>query len=397
MATLKLKPGREKSLINRHPWVFSGAVDAVIGHAESGDTVDIISSKGVWLAKGAFSPHSQIVARVWTFTAGDDVNPDFFRHRIRQALHLRQASGFAGREGAAFRMIHAESDGLPGVTVDIYGDYLVCQFLSAGAERWKEDLVRILEEQVPCKGVYERSDAAVREKEGLPPRSGVVSGAAPPDRIQIREGALRFWVDVLHGHKTGFYLDQSENRQILPVYCRNADVLNCFAYTGAFGVAAARGGAANVIQMEASADMLALAREQAVLNDLDADRIQYLTEDVFHALRTFRDSRRHFDVIVLDPPKFAESQRQLPGACRGYKDINLLAFKLLKPGGALFTFSCSGLMPPDLFQKIVADAALDADCGARIVRRLYQAGDHPTALAFPEGAYLKGLVCRSPF
>lgn len=396
MPVLRLKPGREKSLLNHHPWVFSGAVDFMSGHAGSGHTVDIISAKGVWLAKGAFSPQSQIIARVWTFTSDDDITPEFFRHRIRQAVHFRKLSGHF-LNGTACRIIHAESDGLPGITVDKYGDYLVCQFLSAGAEFWKGDIVRVLEDVVPCKGIYERSDAAVRKKEGLCLCSGVLSGATPPDRIQIQEGALRFWVDVLHGHKTGFYLDQRENRELLPVFCNNAEVLNCFAYTGAFGLAAASGGAADVIQMEASADMLALAREQAALNGLDTDRIHYMAEDVFQALRMFRDSRRCFDVIVLDPPKFAESQRQLPGACRGYKDINLLAFKLLKPGGVLFTFSCSGLMPTDLFQKIVADAAIDAGSDGQIIRRLYQASDHPTALAFPEGAYLKGLVCRVPF
>jgi len=393
MPTIRLKKGRDKSLLNRHPWVFSGAIDAISGQIDSGETVDVVSTGGTWLAKGAFSPHSQIAVRIWSFAKDAEITPGFFRNRISRAVLARTLPG-TRQNFSACRLIHAESDGLPGITVDKYGDYLVCQFLSAGAEHWKTDLVRILSELVPCKGIYERSDAAVREKEGLFPSTGVLIGDLPPERIRIQEGDLRFWVDVLKGHKTGFYLDQRENRAMIPEFCKGADVLNCFAYTGAFGVAALAAGAEHVTNVESSAALLEQARENAALNGLDFGRVQNLPEDVFHTLRRFRDSRRSFDVIILDPPKFAESQSQLPKACRGYKDINLLAAKLLKPGGMLITFSCSGLMPPDLFQKIVADAARDAGRSGQIVRRLYQASDHPTALAFPEGTYLKGLICR---
>jgi len=405
MPTIRLKTGREKSLLNHHPWVFSGAIDAISGQIGSGQTVDIISANGTWLAKGAFSPHSQIAVRAWSFAQDEEISIDFFRNRISRAILARTLPG-TRQDFSACRLIHAESDGLPGITVDKYGDYLVCQFLSAGAEHWKPDLVRILEEQFsitqrrgemengPCKGIYERSDVTVREKEGLFPRTGVLSGNCPPERIQIKEGSLRFQVDVLKGHKTGFYLDQRENRAMIPEFSKGAEVLNCFAYTGAFGLASLAAGAENVTNIETSSALLDQAREQAELNGLDSARMQNLPEDVFHALRRFRDSRRSFDMIILDPPKFAESQSQIPKACRGYKDINLLAAKLLKPGGTLITFSCSGLMPPDLFQKIVADAARDAGRSGQIIRRLYQASDHPTALAFPEGTYLKGLICR---
>jgi 23S rRNA (cytosine1962-C5)-methyltransferase len=393
MPTIRLKKGRDKSLLNRHPWVFSGAIDAISGQIDTGQTVDVVSANNTWLATGAFSPHSQIAVRLWSFAQDEEITPVFFRNRISRAILARTLPG-TQQNFSACRLIHAESDGLPGITVDKYGDYLVCQFLSAGAELWKTDLVRIMEELVPCKGIYERSDAAVREKEGLLPITGVLSGDCPPDRIQIQEGNLRFRVDVLKGHKTGFYLDQRENRAMIPEFCKGAEVLNCFSYTGAFGVAALAAGAETVTNVDTSAALLEQAMENVELNGLDFGRVQNLPEDVFHTLRRFRDSRSSFDVIILDPPKFAESQSQIPKASRGYKDINLLAAKLLKPGGTLITFSCSGLMPTALFQKIVADAARDAGRSGQIVRRLYQASDHPTALEFPEGTYLKGLICR---
>ena len=393
MPTIRLKKGREKSLLNRHPWVFSGAIDAISGQIDPGQTVDVVSVNGTWLAKGAFSPHSQIAVRIWSFDQEEEIAIGFFRSRISRASLARTLPG-TRQNFSACRLIHAESDGLPGVTVNKYRDYLVCQFLSAGAEHWKIELVQALEELIPCKGIYERSDVAVREKEGLFPRTGVLIGDCPPERIQIQEGNLGFQVDVLKGHKTGFYLDQRENRATIADFCKGADVLNCFAYTGAFGVAALAAGAEAVTNIESSAAILDLTRENIELNGLDFSRVQNLPEDVFHTLRRFRDSRRSFDVIILDPPKFAESQSQIPKACRGYKDINLLAAKLLNPGGILITFSCSGLMPPDLFQKIVADAARDAGRSGQIVRRLYQASDHPTSLEFPEGTYLKGLICR---
>jgi len=405
MPTIRLKKGRDKSLLNRHPWVFSGAIDAISGQIDTGQTVDVVSATGAWLAKGAFSPQSQIAVRIWSFAQDEEIGTDFFRNRISRAILARTLPG-TRQNFSACRLVHAESDGLPGITVDKYGDYLVCQFLSAGAEHWKIDIVRILEalfsgtrhrgipENAPCKGIYERSDVAVREKEGLFPSTGVLSGDCPPERIRIQEGHLQYRVDAIKGHKTGFYLDQRENRAMIPEFCKGADVLNCFAYTGAFGVAALAAGAETLTNVETSAALLDQARENIELNGLDFSRVQNLPEDVFHTLRRFRDSRRSFDVIILDPPKFAESQSQIPKACRGYKDINLLAAKLLKPGGILITFSCSGLMPPDLFQKIVADAARDAGRSGQIVRRLYQASDHPTALEFPEGTYLKGLICR---
>jgi 23S rRNA (cytosine1962-C5)-methyltransferase len=295
---------------------------------------------------------------------------------------------------SALRLVNAESDGLPGVIVDRYGEYLVCQFLSVGAEYWRREIVTLLADLMPFAGIYERSDVDVREKEGLPLATGVLAGSPPPDLIEIDEYGVRFAVDVRSGHKTGFYLDQRDNRALVAEYAEGREVLNGFAYTGAFGVWALRGGAVKVTNVESSAAALDLARRNVELNGFDAERVENVAGDVFHVLRQYRDARRQFDLIVLDPPKFADSRSQIEKASRGYKDINLLAFKLLRPGGLLFTFSCSGLVTPDLFQKIVAGAALDSGRDVQIVRRMTQAPDHPVALNFPEGEYLKGLVCR---
>lgn len=393
MPTLQLKPGREKSVLRRHPWIFSGSVERLEGEALSGETVVICSADGTRLALGAFSPQSQIAARVWSFDPGVAVDAAFFRARLRLALQLRQQVASL-RAGTACRLVNAEADGLPGVIVDRYGEFLVCQFLSAGAELHRDELVRALSELHPCKGIYERSEASVRGKEGLEARAGLLWGEEPPELIEVSEGESRFLVDVRHGHKTGFYLDQRDNRRLLLQYAQGREVLNCFAYTGAFAVWALQGGAARVTEVEESEAALALGRRHLALNSLETADHEQIEGDVFKVLRQFRDSRRSFDLIVLDPPKFAESQHQLERACRGYKDINLLAFKLLRPGGVLFTFSCSGQVGLDLFQKVVADAALDAGREAQILQRLGQAPDHPVSLAFPEAGYLKGLVCR---
>ena len=392
---LVLKPGREKSLLRRHPWVFAGAIDRLEGSAAPGDTVDVADASGAWLGRAAYSPRSQIAARMWSFDAGVEIDAAFIRARLASALAARRTDGASTDACAAERLVNAESDGLPGVVVDRYADVLVCQLLSAGAEHFRETLAEELAHLVPCASVYERSDAEVRSKEGLEPRTGVMAGAEPPELVEIAEASLRFLVDVRNGHKTGFYLDQRDNRVALREHAAGTEVLNAFAYTGAFAVHALDAGAMRVTNVESSAASLALARRNAELNGQDLERLEQVEGDVFRVLRNYRDSRRSFDVIVLDPPKFAESKTQLERAARGYKDINLLALKLLRPGGVLMTFSCSGLMTPELFQKIVADAALDAGRTVRIVRWLRQAPDHAVAAAFPEGAYLKGLVCRA--
>jgi 23S rRNA (cytosine1962-C5)-methyltransferase len=399
MPALILKPGRERSLLRRHPWIFSGAVHHAEDVPESGGTLDVLSSKGDFLARAAYSPHSQIRARVWTFD-DEPVGPDFFRRRVQSAIRSRDTWHPSTSLGAgltpdtnALRLIYAESDGLPGLIVDRYAEVLVMQCLTTSAEFWRETLADILLDETGLKNIYERSDADVRELEGLPPRTGPLRGSMFHSPLTITEHNLNFLVDIEHGHKTGFYLDQRLNRRRVCDLSRGREVLDCFCYTGGFTVNALAGEAKSVLSVDASADALALARENVVLNNLPAEKSNFLDGDVFQVLRKLRDEGRLFDLIVLDPPKFAATAAQAEKASRGYKDINLLAFKLLRPGGILVTFSCSGGVDAALFQKIVAGAALDAEAEVQILEHLSQAPDHPVSLYFPEGAYLKGLVC----
>jgi 23S rRNA (cytosine1962-C5)-methyltransferase len=392
MAAIILNARREKSIRRRHPWIFSGAIAGTDGAPATGETVDIRTSDGTILGKGAYSPLSKIRVRVWTFDPGEAVTPGFFRYRLERAIRSR--APLLTVENTACRLVHAESDGLPGVIIDKYGEYIVGQFLTAGAEYWKTTIVSLVGELIPNRGIYERSDVDVRKKEGLPERSGVLSGGMPPDLIEIIEGGYRLFVDIRHGHKTGFYLDQRNNRAAVAPHADGAEVLNCFSYTGGFALYALKAGAVSVINVDASADALSLARRNIEANMTKKTGAEYLAGDVFTVLRGYRDQGRQFDLIILDPPKFAESRQHLEKAARGYKDINLLAFKLLRPGGVLMTFSCSGLMTPDIFEKTIAWAALDAGREAQILRRLEASSDHPTALSFPEGSYLKGLICR---
>jgi 23S rRNA (cytosine1962-C5)-methyltransferase len=416
---VRLARGKEKSLLRRHPWVFSGAIADEPRRLRLGDTVDLVSADGAFLARAAWSPESQIRARVWTFEEGEQVDAEFFFHRIRKAVMARsdlvrarrspedQERGPVVLEGLgifewwqtgsdAFRLVHGESDGLPGLVVDRYLHVVVCQLLSAGVERWKDEILDAVWNATGADTVYERSDADVREKEGLPPRVGLARGREPDELVEIHESDRTYLVDVREGHKTGFYLDQRLGRDAACQWV-HGEALNAFSYSGGFSVAMLRGGASTVTDVDTSASALALARRNVEANGPSSlQKYDAIEGDVFSVLRKFRDSRRTFDTIVLDPPKFADSKANLEKAARGYKDINLLAFKLLNPGGTLLTFSCSGLMTPELFQKIVADAALDAKREAVIVERLGQPGDHPVALPFPEGAYLKGLVCRVP-
>jgi len=382
----------EKSLKRRHPWIFSGAVHAMDSLPGSGETVAVHATDGRWLAWGAYSPQSQIRIRVWSFEADEPVAASFFQRRLQAAMGLRQKLPQCAQVTAR-RWVNAESDHLPGLIVDQYGDFLVCQFLTAGTEYWREVIADQLQELIPARGLYERSDADVRLKEGLTSRCGLLWGQAPPDLVEIRLQDVSMWVDLIQGHKTGAYLDQIHNQAMIRAYCSKAEVLNCFCYTGGFGIQALKGGAAHVTQIDASSRVLDISSRNVALNGLDERRVDHLCGNVFEILRKLRDTRRQFDLIVLDPPKFVASKGQLEKGTRGYKDINLLAFKLLRPDGVLFTFSCSGLVPPMLFQKIVSDAALDADRRATIVGRLDQAADHPVGLNFPEGRYLKGLIC----
>jgi 23S rRNA (cytosine1962-C5)-methyltransferase len=399
--SITLKPGKEGSLFRRHPWIFEGSIAHIEGRIRPGDTVTIAASDGRCLAQAAWSPKSQIRARVWTFDADENIDHAFFKRRVAQACGWRRRLPQL-REQEGLRVLHGESDGLPGVIADLYGDTVVVQLTSTGADKWRQAIVGALVQATGCRRVYERSDSDVRKLEGLESTVGWLHGEASDDDLVIEEYGVRYGVDVIGGHKTGYYLDQRENRRLTrdlvsSFVTSNAapSVLNCFCYTGGFSRQALAGGAGSVLSIDSSGPALEGARRNLALNpQLPAARAEWLEDDVFQALRRFRAEGRKFDLIVLDPPKFAPSAAHAVRAARAYKDINLLGFRLLNPGGLLMTYSCSGGIGPDLFQKIIAGAAIDAGVDARIVHRLSAAADHPIGLAFPEGEYLKGLVVQ---
>lgn len=399
MLTITLKPGKEKSLLRRHPWIFPTAIEHVDGKPEEkqklGATALVQSASGQFLARAAWSPQSQIRARVWSFDENEPIDHALIKRRVKKALAYRAASV---RDTDAIRVIFGEADGFPGLVVDWYGGiggHLVCQFQSAGVEAWKAPIVKALIAETGCQNVYERSDASVREREGLPLITGVLAGAEPGETLVIENG-VRYAIDIKTGHKTGFYVDQRDNRRLVMEQAAGRDVLNCFCYTGGFSLAALKGGANSVLSIDSSAEALAIAQRNVQLNGFDASKAEWHDADVFKALRAFREQGKSFDLIVLDPPKFASSPAQVERAARAYKDINLLGFQLLREGGLLFTYSCSGAISADLFQKIVAGAANDAKVDARILKRLSAGVDHPMTTSFPEGEYLKGLMLSKP-
>jgi 23S rRNA (cytosine1962-C5)-methyltransferase len=386
-----LKPGKDKPVRNHHPWVFSGAIARVQGEPADGDIVDVVDGRGVWLARGLINRQSQIAVRLFSWIEGETLDGDFLGQRIAQADQWRRR--VIPPEVTAYRVVFSEADGLPGLVVDRYADILTVQFSTLGLEQRKADVVEALDAVLKPAAILERADAEVRGREGLGAFEGVLLGQAPPT-VEIEEYGLCFAVDLKGGQKTGFYLDQRENRRRVAAYCQGARVLNCFAYTGAFAVHAAHTGAAQIINVDTSVEALKLAERNLRLNGFDRPQDEYIVGDVFQVLRDYRARDERFDVIILDPPKFAYSAAQVERAARGYKDINLQAFGLLASNGILATFSCSGLIDQRLFQQIVFGASADADREAQIVERLTQAPDHPVRLSFPESEYLKGLVCR---
>jgi len=389
MKIIRLKPGKEKSLLRRHPWVFDGAIAK--GGGDPGETVRVESHDGAFLAWGAFSPQSRIRVRVWSFEQAQRIDAPFLASLVKRAVELR-ANWNLPSDGV--RLVHGESDGLPGLVVDRYGDTLVAQFTSCGTERWKSVLADALLEATGLQRLYERSDASARALEGLPEVTGWLRGGGET-ALTIQEHGWRLGLDVALGHKTGYYLDQRDSRRDCADWVRRLglrEVLNCFSYTGGFTVAALAGGAQHVTSVDSSGPALERARENVALNGFDLARTTWLDADVNASLRAFLAEGRQFDAIVLDPPKLAPTVAHAERAARAYKDINRLGLKLLRPGGVLFTYSCSGGIGVELFQKIVAGAALDAGVDAAIVQRQGGSADHPVSLNFPEGEYLKGLV-----
>jgi 23S rRNA (cytosine1962-C5)-methyltransferase len=388
-----LHPEREKSLKRKHPWIFEGAIANVIGNPHSGATIDVLADNGEWLARAAYSPESQIRARVWTFEQDCVIDDGFFKRKLQQALDVRK-DWLSRNDTDAYRLIASESDGLPGITIDKYANVLVMQLLSTGAEKHKSKIVNALSSLFPGHIIHERSDVDVRKKEGLEPIIQTHVGELPND-VVIHENGLKIKVDLIAGHKTGFYLDQRKNRAITGALCKGKRVLNCFSYTGTFSLYALKGGAESVVNVDVSESALNTSKANLALNfdETSQAKVSHVKEDVFELLRRYKEQGMKFDVIVMDPPKFVENKRHLVRAARGYKDINRIACELLSDNGYLVTFSCSGLVSQDLFNKIVADAALDANTYLNYVQKLEQDSDHMIASYFPEGAYLKGLVC----
>jgi 23S rRNA (cytosine1962-C5)-methyltransferase len=399
-----IKQGKEKPIINKHPWIFSGSIRYVDNNPQPGDIIQVVDSKGNFLARGYFNPTSQIRVRILSWQ-DEEIDERWWRDRIRRAIAARVQLQEAYGDGVpnAARLINAESDYLPGLVVDRYGDFLVLQSLTLGIDQQKQLIVGILADILNPAGIYERSDVDIRQKEGLTNSNGLLFGEEPPEFIEIEENTLRFPVDIRNGHKTGFYLDQRDSRGWLHdmLYFESdlqeedqRRVLNVFSYTGGFGLYALAAGVAEVINVDSSQPALDIARQTIVDNDYPLDNASFICADAFQTLRDFAAEGALFDAVVLDPPKFAQSKRQVDNATRGYKDLNLHAFKIVRPGGLLFTFSCSGAISADLFQKVVFGALADSGRHAQVIRKLGSADDHPVALTFPEGEYLKGLICR---
>lgn len=394
MAQLVLLPGKDRSLARRHPWIFAAAVEKLSGRARPGDTVDVVAANGRPLAKAAWSPESKIRARVWTFDPDEIVDDAFFKRHIQAAVERRWLTPeLRGQDG--LRLVHGESDGLPGLIADRYGDTVVLQLTATGPEKWRQAIIQALQRATGCARIYERSDSQVRRLEGLLPVTGWVFGAAPAEKLCIVENGVRMQVDVVAGHKTGFYLDQRDNRLLTRTLAADRTTLNGFCYTGGFSLQALAGGARSVLSIDSSGPALATAIDNLALNPpLDANRAEWREADVFTELRALKSAGQHFDLIILDPPKFAPSAAHAERAARAYRDINAFAFRLLNRGGLLMSYSCSGGISSEHFQRIITDAAVDAGRDARILRRLAAPPDHPVALHFSEGEYLKGLLCQ---
>ncbi len=392
-AELHLRAGREKSVLTRHPWIFASAVERVVGNPGSGETVSVFDARKTLIAKAAYSPASQIRARVWTQDVTETIDRDFLHRKIKSSIE-RRAFLRTTENSNALRLIYGEADRVPGLVVDQYDQALVMQILSAGPEAFRSEIIEILDDLLHPTLIMERSDVEVRLLEGLPERKGVVQGSLTGEEIEIHENGIRYQVNLSEGQKTGFYIDQRRNRQKVFELSQGKDVLNCFCYTGGFTLNALVGKASSVLSVDSSGPALEQLRRNIDLNSLSSSNHEEIEGDVFTVLRKFRDQAKSFDLIVLDPPKFAPTISQAEKASRAYKDINLLAIKLLRPGGLLVTFSCSGGISRDLFQKIIAGAALDAGVDLRVIDQLSQSPDHPVLLSFPESFYLKGLVCK---
>jgi 23S rRNA (cytosine1962-C5)-methyltransferase len=391
--TVFLNPGKDKPVKQGHPWIFSGSIRKEPKDPVAGMLVDVLDADKKFVARGYYNPHSQIRVRVLTTNEQQIIDASFIRRRITQSIRRRDGLFENGLTNCA-RLVAHESDLLPGLIVDRYGDWICFQIVTAGMEQFRRDIIDVLREACAPRGIFERSDDAVREKEGLPLRNEHCWGEKPNGPVQVIENGMKLWVDITGGHKTGFYLDQRDSRAVIGQYAKGKTILNCFSFTGAFSVAAMLGGAKSIINVDESAPALEISKLNLELNGFGLDGHQMIRADVFKLLRDYREQGETFDMIILDPPKFVASSGQIDRACRGYKDLNMLAMKLINQGGLLATFSCSGLISRDLFQKVVFGASVDAGADMQIIKHLSQSECHPTLLTFPESLYLKGLLLR---
>lgn len=390
---VRLQPDRDRSLRRRHPWLYSGAVARVEGEPAAGDIVRLVDHEGEFLGWAYFNQRSQILARVVDWNESASINDAWWRRRIAETVERREEIPSL-RGCNVCRLVHSEADGLPGLIVDRYGDWLVVQSLTAGVERVKNVIVKALADACKPRGIFERSDQDARSIEGLGASVGRLAGEEPPERVEIDERGLRFFVDVRNGQKTGFYIDQRDNRRFVADYTAGKEVLDLFSYTGGFSVYALRAGASRATLVESSVPALRLAEENLLLNQIDPSSFELVQGTAFETARSLHDGGRRFDVVIVDPPKLAQSRVHVDKAERAYKDVNLKGMKLVKPGGILATFSCSGAVGIEHFSRIVSWASIDADRRVQVLQRLSQGADHPTMPSFPESEYLKGFICR---
>lgn len=393
MVEIKLKKGKEKAVWQHHPWVFSGAVEKIKGKPTNGDVVKVVAPNGDFLAYGYFNDQSRVAVRLLEWDENIAINAEWYEQKIAKAVQSR-AQFVDDTKTNAYRLIFSEADFLPGLIVDRYADFLSVQILSTGIEQAKDTIIDILIKLIKPKGIFDRSDATARTHEGITAENGLLWGTAPATFIEVKENGIKYHINIAEGQKSGFYCDQRDNRSLLAGYAKGKSVLDCFSYSGGFTLNAFAHGAKEITSVDSSALAIETLKQNIILNQFDQQQHIAIQSDVNKQLRAFKDEGKKFDVVVLDPPKYAPSRSALDRAARAYKDLNRLGLLLLESGGLLATFSCSGAVDIDTFKQIIAWAALDAGKEVQIIRQFSQPEDHPVRLSFPEGEYLKGLLVR---
>jgi 23S rRNA (cytosine1962-C5)-methyltransferase len=392
MVEITLKKGKEKAALQRHPWVFSGALEKVKGKPEDGDVVKVFAFDNEFLAYGYYNSNSRVAVRLLEWDESQTIDNNWYQNRLKQAIASRQF--ILSEQTNTCRLVFSEADFLPGLIVDQYADFLSLQILSSGIEKVKAEIVEILKAELKPTGIFDKSDATARTHEGLPIENGLLWGENPPEFLAVKENGITYNINIAEGQKSGFYCDQRDNRHILASYTKGKKVLDCFSYSGGFSLNSLANGAASITCVDSSGLAIETLKQNVALNKFDVNKVTTIQSDVNKQLRAFKESGELFDVIVLDPPKYAPSRSALDRAARAYKDLNRLGMLLLEKGGLLATFSCSGAVDIETFKQIIAWAALDAGKEVQIIKQFCQPEDHPVRISFPEGEYLKGLLLR---